>query len=301
MREKLLLAFSEKLFVQQDINLAKLDNQLQIAFQILINKGCEVLVSGDGELSFEFAKKFSYIFQDNHIRATENILDNSQKYGLIQNSDCVTCFQKEFIQLAQSLNKNCIFIDIEAKNAGERSDVRSNFSEFILEDLNAGEIVRRIGELVNNLEKTENECNFNRREVRTSIKSDIGKNLNEEFEEYKNQLKRSIEKLINAKQLIKAKNTIEEYENIVDDDADIYSMKAIILIMEGNLEESEKILKKAISIYKNNFDLLYNLAYIYKLKQSYFEAKKYYLKSKELTNDEKILAEIQNSLSEIEE
>ena len=129
--------FSENIFRNQNINLLRLDEQLQISCQILINKGYDFLVAGDGEQSFEFAKRFSYIFQDKNMNNTEDILDESQEVELIKKSSCIVCFQDEAVKLAKLLNSQYIFINIE-------DDIEEQFDGFTIESLNAGKFVKKL-------------------------------------------------------------------------------------------------------------------------------------------------------------
>jgi tetratricopeptide (TPR) repeat protein len=99
---------------------------------------------------------------------------------------------------------------------------------------------------------------------------------NNEMEEYKLQLKNNIKLLIDSGKIEDAKNVISEYEKIIKDDMDIYSFKAVIFILQNKLTEAEEILKFGINIDKNNFDLNYNLAYIYEQKSLYLKALEIY-------------------------
>lgn len=295
MKEKLLLIFTEKIFTEQNINLAKLDEQLQIAFQILVNRNYEVLVSGDGDQSFEFAKGFSYIFQDENIKNTEYKLNDSQKSELMKNSNCIVCFQEE-VQLAQSLHRPFILIDVKAKNVGEKDDIEEKFDGFTIDSLNAGEIVKRVEELISSgLDmKKENSIDVKKQ------KSNFTENSSDEFEEYKNQVKKTIEQFINNNEFEEAKNLISEYESIVKDDVNIYSMKAIIAINENKLYDAKDILIGGVKLFKNNFDLIYNLAYVYEMIGEYDNAIQTYRQVLNLTTDYKLRKEIYDIINKIE-
>lgn len=86
---------------------------------------------------------------------------------------------------------------------------------------------------------------------------------NTDFDKYKSGVKENIKTLVESGMLKEAKEAIEEYEKIVKDDIDIYSIKGVIAIMEGYMDEAEKVLKEGLDIDGTNFDLLYNLAYLY--------------------------------------
>ncbi|MHB9941059.1 hypothetical protein CF065_05375 [Clostridium sporogenes] len=125
----------------------------------------------------------------------------------------------------------------------------------------------------------------------------------QDIDQYKKIVKGNIETLINENNLTEAKNLIKEYEELVPYDIDVYSIKGVIAMMEGNKDESEKILKDGITIIKDNFDLNYNLAYLYECEKKYVEAYGYYRESLQYCNPdikEQILDKIR-SLKEIKE
>lgn len=79
----------------------------------------------------------------------------------------------------------------------------------------------------------------------------------------KNQnIKDHIQKLIENSDLIKAKDLLSVIEKFIKDDPEIYSLMAVILIMENNLEEAKLLLKQGLLIAPDDGDLLYNLAYL---------------------------------------
>lgn len=100
------------------------------------------------------------------------------------------------------------------------------------------------------------------------------------------QIKQNIELLINGQKFNDANLLIDEYMKMVKDDAEIYSMKAIIAIMEGRLDKAEKILKDGLDIDENNFDLLYNLGYLNSIQNRRIEALAAYTISKLVCNED---------------
>ncbi|WP_326514720.1 glycosyltransferase [Clostridium intestinale] len=97
-----------------------------------------------------------------------------------------------------------------------------------------------------------------------------------EFESYKIEIKRIIEEFINENKLVEAKGLIQEYESIEKNDIDLYSFKGIIEIMENNLDMAEQIFKEGLLIKDDNFDLNYNLGYLYQNKNIIDKSKIYY-------------------------
>lgn len=120
----------------------------------------------------------------------------------------------------------------------------------------------------------------------------------EKLEQHKKIIKENIELLINNNNLEEAKNIIEEYEKLVNDDVDIYSFKGIIMMIEGDIEKAKNLLKEGLFIYKENFDLLYNLAYLYKCQENHIEAYKFYEIAKQHAKKEEVKKEIEEVLKE---
>lgn len=81
-------------------------------------------------------------------------------------------------------------------------------------------------------------------------------------ENLQNQIKREIEKEINNGNLDAANALIGEYEEVVKNDLEICSMKAIIEIMKNNLKVAEEILTEGLKIDSENYDLLMNMSYL---------------------------------------
>ncbi len=100
------------------------------------------------------------------------------------------------------------------------------------------------------------------------------------------QYKAKIQELIDENNISEAEKMLLKYEKIAEDDIEVFSMKAIICIIKGELEEAEKIIIKGLNIDSNNADLLFNMAYIYENKKLYVKAYEYYEKSKENSYDE---------------
>lgn len=101
---------------------------------------------------------------------------------------------------------------------------------------------------------------------------------NQEFELYKIQIKNSIKDLTENNELDEADRLIIDYETIVKNDIEIYSMKAVIAIIQDRLSDAQEIVKSGLEIQGNNFDLNYNLAYIYEKKGLYLNALETYEK-----------------------
>ena len=106
---------------------------------------------------------------------------------------------------------------------------------------------------------------------------EINKNSNSnDLMMYSEEIKKNIVQLVEEGSITEAKQLIEEYENIMNNDLDLLSIKGVISMMEDDFSNAEIIMKKGLDIDNNNFDLLYNLAYLYHNKGDLEIAVNYY-------------------------
>lgn len=75
-------------------------------------------------------------------------------------------------------------------------------------------------------------------------------------------IKKQIQELIERGNLVKAKYFLSIIENYVKDDPEIYSTKAVILIIENNFKEAKLVLQQGLKLFSNDQDLLFNLEYL---------------------------------------
>lgn len=120
-----------------------------------------------------------------------------------------------------------------------------------------------------------------------------------EEKKLKNEVKKNIEALIDAGNINDAKNIMDIYKDIETDDIDVYSMEAVICIMEGKIEEAQNILLSGLAKEKTNYDLLYNLAYIYEIEENYLQAIIYYRKAKKYNYYNIDYREIERKIDEL--
>lgn len=90
------------------------------------------------------------------------------------------------------------------------------------------------------------------------------------------ELKDNIKKLIELESLEDAVDLLESYKRISENDIEIYSIMAVIYMMQGNLYEAENILSKGLGIDENDFDILYNFAYLNEMSGNIEKASRYY-------------------------
>lgn len=83
---------------------------------------------------------------------------------------------------------------------------------------------------------------------------------------------------------------LSEYEQVMPEDIDIYSMKSVIFILENRLVDAKEVLEDGLFRSPSSFDLLYNAGYVCHQLGDYKEAIRYYSLSELLasTQDQKI-------------
>ena len=120
-----------------------------------------------------------------------------------------------------------------------------------------------------------------------------------EFQQYSRQVKVTIENLINNEELDSAASLLTELGWIIGEDSELVSMKAVVLMKKGELNEAEKLLRSALGSDSENFDLLYNLAYTYELEQKISKALGYYKKARRHCPDQTLGAAIEEHLADL--
>ncbi|WP_051685585.1 hypothetical protein [Clostridium sp. KNHs205] len=102
----------------------------------------------------------------------------------------------------------------------------------------------------------------------------------DEIDKLKKELKTNIEWMIHNNMLSDAKKAIAEYEKMDKcNDIDIYSMKSVIAIQESEFEAAALLLLEAYTMDRHNFDILYNLAYVYNILHDNNAAKRFLVKA----------------------
>lgn len=107
----------------------------------------------------------------------------------------------------------------------------------------------------------------------------------------------NIEKKLQS--LIKDGNYEESEKILIDYEIELLSMKSVVFMMQYRFDEAEEILKKGLKISNNNFDLNYNLAYLYEVTGRYSTAINKYIEAKKECNDKKLNEKIDAHINEI--
>lgn len=102
--------------------------------------------------------------------------------------------------------------------------------------------------------------------------------------QYQDEIKKSIKKLIDGGNFLEASELIQQCQGLVIEDVELYSMKAVIAILNNRFADAETILLKGLSIDEDNFDILYNLGYLYEVQEKKQKAYDAYLKLSKYEN-----------------
>lgn len=123
--------------------------------------------------------------------------------------------------------------------------------------------------------------------------------MNEKENDVLSQLKNNIKTLIENDNLLVAKELLKQYKNIVTDDIEIYSIEAVIFMKENRYYEALDLLIEGLELDSRNFDLLYNVAYIYEKIEQYDEAIDFYEKTISVSTSHEVMIQLQEKVKEI--
>lgn len=124
-------------------------------------------------------------------------------------------------------------------------------------------------------------------------------NENTELKELKNKYKLLIESSINNGNLNEAIKMINEYESMFSEEFEILNMKAIIALMSGELDKAEILLKDSWIYNSEDFNVLFNIAYLKELIGDKQEAKQFYEKIINNCDEADIVREASENLKSI--
>lgn len=77
-----------------------------------------------------------------------------------------------------------------------------------------------------------------------------------------NKAKEKTKELIEAGEIELAKELVEKYRYVLKEDVEVYSIRAVIAMIEGKLNEAEIILKEGLEKSPYNEDMLFNMIYL---------------------------------------
>lgn len=112
-------------------------------------------------------------------------------------------------------------------------------------------------------------------------------------------VKRIIKSHINNGNLDKAKEKLDEYRLMFPQDIDINNIMTMLSIIENDLDEAERIALEGLKKVPFNFDLLYNLGFIYKLKKQHQKAADIYIKASKVATTDEEKRDVKEALDEL--
>lgn len=122
---------------------------------------------------------------------------------------------------------------------------------------------------------------------------------NEELLLLKKQYKNIIETNIKSQNLDIAINMIKEYESMFDGDYEILNMKSIIQIIMQNFESAEKTLKNAFLLNNNDYNIIFNIAYLKEVTNQIDEAINFYNRIINSCKEESIVLEAKEKINSL--
>ena len=269
--------------------------QIQIAFQILINQGYSIVAFHSEEKDAEACKSFVDVFKDQAIQYVGGY-ENSSMINLLSTSEFAIVMDEECLVYALLLDKpfTALFIN---KDLLEESGLQDLFTD--QEGFNAGVLLQKVDYLETNNTKIMDAIVRVFDESNETGELTGGVNAGNEMELYKKQFKENMQALIEQGLLQEAGKMLDEYEKIVSDDIDIYSIKGIIAMMEGDMDGALRIIDKGLKLDSLNAELLYNKAYVLKIQEEYKQSYKFFEQSLVMAKDETLQKEIMTNLNEI--
>lgn len=112
----------------------------------------------------------------------------------------------------------------------------------------------------------------------TNLRDEIENNRVELLEHMK-AIKENISAMIDNNDIENAQKTLQEYEALMPDDIDIYSIKGVMAIVLGKAREAETVFLKGLDKEPENYDLLFNLGVLYTNLEQEEDAQYYYKKA----------------------
>mgnify|MGYP001466263796 CR=1 FL=1 len=109
---------------------------------------------------------------------------------------------------------------------------------------------------------------------------------NAEIQRKMKSIKGKIEKWIEQGRLREAMKALDDYEAMIPGDPEICSMRAVIHIIEGDLDKAEAVLLEGLKKDSVHFDLLFNLAYIRELEGKAQDAADLYCKAETVAHED---------------
>lgn len=112
------------------------------------------------------------------------------------------------------------------------------------------------------------------------------------------EIKKNLKVLIENRKFQEAQILLEQYQQLRPNDFDIYSIRAVYEMMQHNWKNAEEVIIEGLKIKQNDFDLLFNLAFINEQKEQYHDALNYYKQAYSINSNDRGLNQKIEKLSE---
>ncbi|MBM7623039.1 sulfotransferase [Sporohalobacter salinus] len=132
----------------------------------------------------------------------------------------------------------------------------------------------------------------------SEIKDELEADYN--LDENKDMLKEKLKAIINNGELDKAQELITEYEDKFGLDAEFCSIKATVSIFRGELEKAKNCLVSGLSTKSLDFDLLYNLGFVYESLGKEKEAYNVYVKAKTIAESKEEKKDVDKAINNLQ-
>gem|GEM_PF-1592105 len=137
------------------------------------------------------------------------------------------------------------------------------------------------------------------KEAAEKVKS--GKSAGSDFEAYREQVLSNIKSLVDSGNIAEAEELLGEYEKICGNDINACSIKTVIYLLKNEWDNAEKAVKAGLDVEPENFDLLYNAAYLYSATERPELSFEYYQRALKSCTEEQAQLEIKEALQALKE
>lgn len=121
----------------------------------------------------------------------------------------------------------------------------------------------------------------------------------QKIEDIKSRVVKAAEKLIYDNECNEALRILEKYNAKLPGDPDICSMISVSHIMQGQLDKAEQVIYQGLTKDTVQFDLIYNLAYIYEARKEYEKAADLYMKADSTADSDEKKYNVRTALDRI--
>ena len=254
-------------------------NQFEIAFQILLNRGYQLSIYNDDYEKHHFFENFVENFKDARIEYLK-FTNEKELIEKMMFAGLMITFHKERLFYPLLLENKFLYI------ARGDLDENSNYLETaylkIDDSFQAGKLLEKIKSIIENEGFFIEEIEVLRSDLNVDL-DQTGTSLNS-LEECQVLFKQNIKAMIENGLLEEVKPLILQYEQIAPSDLEVYSIKGIVTLMNENFDQAESIFLEGLKLNDEDYDLNYNLGYLYENKNNLEKSLEYYRKARNILN-----------------